>query len=860
MTRDSNRLIAGLVVALVLAAAGTVAWVAVGLVRGTRDGDGERAAAAAAGPDRLETPAPAGGETGGRVGSGAASSGAAGLDEMSETPHAPTPTSGGSPNGTSSMAGNDPVAAPSGGTWSFGLGPRPGEDLHVDGWVRDEHGAALSGAKVVAFVPMDEPGDFLLKNAESDETGRFRLGPLAAGFYRMEIEAEGYVTVELGPVEAGSSEVIAVLRHGAAIHGRVRAADGASLAGVELALRRVLGSGSVYNHGRPWHMDGRFRFTGLPPGRYSLAAHAPGYVDAAIDTDVPETGDVGPLDLVLGRGGVVTGRVMDGQGDPLAEVEVTWIESDRASWHGFGWNSEMFKTAPTSDADGRFLVTAVRPGTGSLKLIHPRYRPARVDDVEVAEDRVTHLGDVVLADGGRIAGTVRDGKAVAVEGAVVEVLRSDGREDRRETETDAEGRFEVPGLPAGDYWVMVTGLTEDERRPGGLPVVATTAVAEGATALVDLRVKDGVRVEGRVLLRGRPVPTATVRIIVMHSPVAGGDAGMRPEEDGSFVLPGLSAGEYHLTVALDGSVDIYSFGLWVAEGQDLVRVDLDPPLGSVHGRVALPDGTLASGAEVELEADREAEGLAPYYYVPYRVRTDAGGRFRFPWVLPGRYRVRVAVPGYTWPDGTVIDVEAALEPGPLDLVVSRGGRLIGRVVDGAGLPLPGVRIVRAGKPVFDAWSLRQAGASTRADGGWALEGLPAGRCFVILWKEGMGERRIGPLEAPADGTLDLGELVIGPTGRLRAAVLDNDGRPAAGVKLLAWPDAEAVTCPAYASDALFDYPRATVSGEDGMARWPALAPGAWTVYRADGEGRMRASAAVMIAPDAEVTVHVAGRE
>ena len=77
--------------------------------------------------------------------------------------------------------------------------------------------------------------------------------------------------------------------------------------------------------------DGRFKISGLPPGRYTLVASKPGYVSlrygarGALDRpkpiDVPQ--DTAPIDVRLPRGAALSGRLVDDLGEPIPDVRVT---------------------------------------------------------------------------------------------------------------------------------------------------------------------------------------------------------------------------------------------------------------------------------------------------------------------------------------------------------------------------------------------------------------------------------------------------------------------------------------------------------------------------------------------------------
>src|SRR5262245_12642906 len=81
--------------------------------------------------------------------------------------------------------------------------------------------------------------------------------------------------------------------------------------------------------------SGRFHFTGLPAGKYSVFPAAPGYVSPDVDSffavrgktlNLAEGEKVENIDLEIKRGGVIAGRVTDSQGRPAIEERVNLIK------------------------------------------------------------------------------------------------------------------------------------------------------------------------------------------------------------------------------------------------------------------------------------------------------------------------------------------------------------------------------------------------------------------------------------------------------------------------------------------------------------------------------------------------------
>ena len=115
----------------------------------------------------------------------------------------------------------------------------------------------------------------------------------------------------------------------ARLRGRITAADSGSP--LRRAQIRITGAQAAYARGTTTDVNGNYEFADLPAGRYNLTATKAGYVSLQFGQRRPfepgrpiELSDaqaVDRVDLVLPRGGVITGRVTDEYGEPLAQVQ-----------------------------------------------------------------------------------------------------------------------------------------------------------------------------------------------------------------------------------------------------------------------------------------------------------------------------------------------------------------------------------------------------------------------------------------------------------------------------------------------------------------------------------------------------------
>ena len=404
---------------------------------------------------------------------------------------------------------------------------RPG--AAIVGTVRGVEPHELARLRVAASS-QDAAGNWV--HASVDHAGRFRL-PVPAGTWTLVAltgdgrwPASRTVTV----AEGEEVEVDLEITPGATLSGTVRL-NGEPLPAAGL---RLVGAG-VDEVASDW--QGRFRFTGLPPGSYLLTVL--GYdEERRLEVDGDREFDV-ELDRVT-----LSGRVVDVAGGPLAGARVSLPDAGAEA---------------RTDPAGRFRLAAP-PGEHRLLASADGYRPAEVrvapspGDSGELDDLVLRRGDeAVLLLG---AGAAFERVGVSLFDAAGGALFS------RHLSTDGEGRVEVGGLPVGAVELLVEShgwATETlrvevpgpplplDRRPAArvdLSVPALAPLAVGATARL-------------LAADGEPF---------RHSPHPGIAADRWPLHGGATQIGGLPAGAWTAVVeAPDGRT--WSAAVTVAAGE-----------------------------------------------------------------------------------------------------------------------------------------------------------------------------------------------------------------------------------------------------------------------------------------------------
>jgi protocatechuate 3,4-dioxygenase beta subunit len=551
----------------------------------------------------------------------------------------------------------------------------------VSGHVVSDRGGPVGGA-VVTARPVDAalPAGLSGRVVTADASGEFALDDLAAGKTAIGAVARGFTAGDPLQLDltAGRSidDVRITLGSGATIEGTVLTPTGRPATAARVSLRQTMTpdrmiaievAGAARTDG-----DGRYRLEGVPAGAQSVSADQEGFQRTIRDLEV-HPGE-NHLDLRLGEGYGVTGRVLDAGGRGLGGVAVG-----------------LYSAIPgivrddTSEPDGAFRFSGLDPGRYALSATKEGYSSAR-QEVQLSDRAVDGVELRLQPGGGAIVGRLlglAPGEMAQVQVNALErpLHSSDGM---REGHANVAGGYRIEGVFAGDWSVTA-------RLANGRQVRKAVTIAEGAREVqLDLEFGQGASLSGTVRRRGQPVSEAAVQASgtssdSFGSAVTGGD--------GAFHIEGLTAGEHRVTAVQAQSGVRAERVVSVAGNQ---RLDLDLPTARAGGRVVdAAGGTALAGVTVtgELVAASAPDSLAP------RTTSGADGSFVLPNLGAGSYRIRGEKEGYARGElrvelsgddasldslrlaldreqGLILDVTSTLGPPPSRIGVA--------LVDGAG--------------------------------------------------------------------------------------------------------------------------------------------------------------------------------
>ncbi|MEZ4403744.1 MAG: carboxypeptidase-like regulatory domain-containing protein [Kofleriaceae bacterium] len=289
--------------------------------------------------------------------------------------------------------------------------------------------------------------------------------------------------------------------------------------------------------------------------------------------------------------------------------------------------------------------------------------------------------------------------------------------------------------------------------------------AEGAdqAILIDDDPVGTLRLEGLVLTADEePVAGATVVVSTNPSRKA------TTETDGSFHFDQLVGRPYTLVARAPGGV-AGPITAKLTNKSDPVVLRLQPA-GTVKVTVVDKAQHPVAGATIDLRGLDEQTAT-----------TDATGVTTFDPVVAGGYEVVASAAGFA-PSRQFVRVSTG--PEELSLALVAGAAVSGRVVDGAGAPVAGARVIYSGA---SDWSVqadeRKDGVVSAADGTWAFPALPAGSFrFVARHPDfAPGTSAIVTLDGVHD-TRDV-EVKLDGGATVAGTVVDTSGVPVASARV-----------------------------------------------------------------------------
>jgi hypothetical protein len=485
---------------------------------------------------------------------------------------------------------------------------------------------------------------------------------------------------QVTPPRAGPRAADEQPRGTAIVRGTIVAADTGSP--IRRAQVRLSGAG-VPGRVAVTDAQGRFELRELPAGRYNVSASKAGFVGLqygqrrpnapGTPIDVADAQVIDKITVALPRGSVLSGRITDEFGEPIANASVTAMRD------GYSGGARRLLPAggngrDTTDDQGAFRLFGLPPGdyvvsatvraadatdpAGETPGYAPTYfpgtpSPAEAQRVAVAIGQEQHGVSFALVATKlvRVTGAVLNSQGGPLTAGVVTLVPPGGMgaalTQTNSGRIDASGQFRITNVAPGRYIAQVRSAPPRGQQDAAQVEFGRQEIAVGAEDLhgVVLMTGPGARVAGRIVSDTGTPPDFNPRQMQVgarvvnpdqSTPLPGGNA--RVNDDWSFEVAQLFDArvfrvnlppEWGLKAVTWNGQDITDTPVEFPPGQTSTGLEIvvTQKLSAVSGRVVDTRGAPATDATVVVFPADEATWMPQSRYVR-GVRTDAQGGFQ----------------------------------------------------------------------------------------------------------------------------------------------------------------------------------------------------------------------------------------
>jgi protocatechuate 3,4-dioxygenase beta subunit len=404
--------------------------------------------------------------------------------------------------------------------------------------------------------------------------------------------------------------------------------------------------------------EGNYRLAGLAPGNFKIIAVAKALAvgpdgkakQLEQTVNIAEGESITKIDFALVRGGVVTGRITDAEGNPVIGERVSVVAKDGGEVSP--QMTFMEGTRNRTDDRGIYRVYGLRPGNYKVSVGQPggagasvmgmggsqylkTYYPgvqeeSKAELIEVNEG--SEITNIDITPGKPASGFSVSGRAVDADSgqpvanvyiAYSQVKDAEQKMDEMNftgSQTDVNGKFRLEGVKPGRYAVYTISPGQENSTYSD---TVQFEMSEGDVAGIEIKVRRGATINGVAIIENNfdASVNAILKSVTLYAYVS--QKGMsapsystgKINPDGSFQFKGLAPGK--------AKVGIMGFptppkgltlmrtevagldqpdGIDVASGAQIkgVRLVFAYGTGVVRGEVRIEGGTLPAGINLHL--------------------------------------------------------------------------------------------------------------------------------------------------------------------------------------------------------------------------------------------------------------------
>jgi protocatechuate 3,4-dioxygenase beta subunit len=290
------------------------------------------------------------------------------------------------------------------------------------------------------------------RGASSQADGSFKIVGLDEGTYTLHVNgSNGTVSQQVKGVAAGTQDVVVRLADGLEIRGRLVDTQGSPIPNESLyasrieeteeGVRNVVGG----NSSGQTNADGEFVIHGLAPGEYVIQRMqgngSPERRNHVLEGGGRISAGATGVELVLSAGALITGTVVDGNGNAVRDANSFWVKAQLAGGQDVKWSSVK--------ADGTFEIAGLAADVDyTLRTMGGGFRPGSAGPVAGGTDGV----QIEVEPGLTCSGRLVDSRGNVIASANI-TFRAPDSDDYTWAQTDDVGNFETSGLDDGEYAV-----------------------------------------------------------------------------------------------------------------------------------------------------------------------------------------------------------------------------------------------------------------------------------------------------------------------------------------------------------------------------------------------------------------------